>query len=80
LQEAQRTRKRGHFAAAISKARAALATEPTPAQAAQAYELIGICACSIGDGSAAREAAAHLADAKRDMVRVMCEEMGQKID
>jgi serine/threonine-protein kinase len=80
LQEAQRTRKRGHFAAAIGKARAALAAEPTPAQAAQAYELIGICACARGDASTAREAAGHLADSRRDMVKAMCEEMGQKID
>ena len=80
LGEAQRTRKRGHFAAAISRARAALEAEPTPAQAAQAYELIGICACSIGDASAAREAAAHLAETKRDLVKAMCEAMGQKIE
>jgi tetratricopeptide (TPR) repeat protein len=80
LREAQRTRKRGHFAAAISKARAALEAEPTPAQAAQAYELIGICACSIADASAAREAASHLAGASRDVVKAMCEAMGQKIE
>jgi eukaryotic-like serine/threonine-protein kinase len=80
LGEAQRTRKRGHFAAAISKARQALDAEPTAAQAAQAYELIGICSCSIGEASAARDAASHLAGSRLDLVKAMCDEMGQAIE
>jgi hypothetical protein len=80
LAEAQRTRRRGHFAAAISKARQALEAELPPAQADQAYELIGICACSIGDASVARDAASHLAGRRLDSVKAICDELGQPIE
>jgi len=80
LLEAQRVRKRGRFAAAIKKAREALEDSPTPAQARQAYELIGVCSCSLGDASAAREATAHLVGRSRGLVKAMCEEMGHTID
>jgi hypothetical protein len=80
LKEAQRVRKRGRFTAAISKAREALEAEPTPAQVRQAYELICVCSCLLGDASAARAAAEHLVGRSRDLVKATCEEMGQPIE
>jgi hypothetical protein len=80
VREAQQRRMRGHYAAAIGKAEAALEAEPTPAQAARAYEIIGMCACAIGDGRAAREAASHLGEAKRELVREACEKKGLPIE
>ncbi len=70
----------GHYALAISKARAALKAEPKPAQAAQAYEIIGTSLCAIGEADAAREAASHLDGANRELVKTMCEKTGVRIE
>ncbi len=79
VREAQRTRSRGHYAAAIAKAEAALKADPTPAQALQAYEVIGASSCGLRNGNAAREAASHLDDSKREAVRAACEKHGVPI-
>jgi serine/threonine protein kinase len=78
--EAQRAWMAGHYAAAIGKAQAALKAEPTPAQAAQAYEIIATCSCAIGKADAARAAASHLNDTKREAVKAMCEKNGVMIE
>ncbi len=80
VREAQQTWMRGHYAAAIGKAQAALDAKPNQAQAAQAYEVIGTCACAIGQVDVAREAASHLSDSKRAPVKAACEKRGVAIE
>jgi serine/threonine protein kinase len=80
VREAQYAWMRGHYTAAISKAHSALKAEPRPAQAVQAYEIIATCSCAIGAADAAREAASHLSDTKREAVRAMCKENGVTIE
>jgi len=80
VREAQRAWMRGHHAVAISKAQAALKGDPTHAQAVQAYEIIGTCSCAIGEAGAAREAASHLSDTKRELVKAVCEKHGLTIE
>jgi hypothetical protein len=65
---------------AIGQARAALKATPNPAQALQAYEIIGICACDLGEASAAREALSHLSSARRETVKSVCEKNKVKIE
>jgi eukaryotic-like serine/threonine-protein kinase len=79
VREAQYAWMGGRDAAAISKAQAALKAEPEHAQAIQAYEIIATCSCAIGDVAAAREAASHLSDTKRDLVKAMCMKKGVTI-
>jgi hypothetical protein len=80
VREAQRAWMRGHHAVAIGKAQAALKGAPTQAQAVQAYEIIGTCSCALGEAGAAREAASHLSDTKRELVKAVCEKHGVTID
>jgi tetratricopeptide (TPR) repeat protein len=80
VREAQHAWMAGNYASAISKAQAALKAEPKPAQAVQAYELIATCACAIGQPDVAREAASHLVDSKRALVRASCMKNGVTID
>jgi serine/threonine-protein kinase len=80
VREAQRAWMRGHYAAAIGKAQAALKAEPKAAQAVQAYEIIATCSCAIGAADAAREAASHLSDSKRELVKASCEKNGVTIE
>ena len=80
VREAQRAWMRGHYAVAIGKAQAALMADPKPAQAVQAQELIGTCSCAIGDADAAREAASHLNDTKRELVKAACAKRGVTIE
>jgi serine/threonine protein kinase len=80
VREAQHAWMAGQHALAISKAQAALKAAPNLAQAAQAYELIATCACAIGQPDAAREAALHLSDSKREAVRAMCMKNGVTIE
>ena len=72
VHEAQRAWMAGHYAAAIGKAQSALKAEPKPAQAVQAYEIIAISSCAIGQTDAAREAVSHLNAAKRELVKATC--------
>jgi hypothetical protein len=80
LREAQHAWMGGLYAAAISKAQAALKAEPKHAQAVHAYEIIAFCSCAIGEAHAAREAASHLSDTKREMVKAMCMKNGVTIE
>jgi hypothetical protein len=80
VREAQQARARGHHALAIGKAEEALKADPKPAQAIQAYETIGISSCAIRDAEAARAAASHLGDAKRESVKAACEKRGVTIE
>ena len=80
VREAQHAWMAGHYVAAISKAQSALKAEPNPAQAVQAYELIATCACAIGKADAAREAASHLGDSKRELVKATCGKNGVTIE
>ena len=80
VREAQQARARGHHALAIGKAEEALKADPKPAQTMQAYEIIGISSCAIRDADAARAAASHLSDAKRDSVKAACEKRGVTIE
>jgi len=78
--EAQHAWMAGHYAAAIGKAQAALKADPTPTQAAQANEIIATCSCAIGKADAARAAAFHLNDTKREAIKAMCEKNGVTIE
>jgi hypothetical protein len=80
VREAQQAWLRGHYAYAIGKAQAALKTETKPAQAAQAYEIIGTCSCALGEADAAREAVSHLGETKREMVKAACEKRGVALE
>ena len=80
VREAQQAWMAGQDDAAISKAQSALKAEPTPAQSAQAYEIIATCSCAIGEADAAREAASHLGDTKRELVKAMCMKNGVTIE
>jgi hypothetical protein len=80
VREAQHAWMRGHYAAAISKAQAALNAEPKPAQAVQSYEIIATCSCALGEANAAREAASHLSDTKREQVKATCMKNGVTIE
>jgi hypothetical protein len=48
--------------------------------AVQAYEIITTCSCAIGEADAAREAASHLSDTKRELVKAMCMKNGVIIE
>ena len=80
VREAQHAWMAGHYALAISKARAALKGEPNHAQAVQAYEIIATSSCAIGQADAAREAASHLSNTERELVRTMCKVTGVTIE
>ncbi|HJX66369.1 MAG TPA: hypothetical protein VJ860_20730, partial [Polyangia bacterium] len=80
VREAQHAWMSGQYAAAIGKARAALKAEPKHAQAVRAYEIIATCSCAIGEADAAREAASHLSDTKRELVKAMCMKDGVTIE
>jgi hypothetical protein len=80
VREAQYAWMRGHYTAAISKAHSALKADPKPAQAVQAYEIIATCSCALGHADAAREAASHLSDTKREPVKAACAKNGVTIE
>jgi hypothetical protein len=80
VREAQKAWMRGHYAVAISEAQAALKSEPKQAQAVQAYEIIATSSCAIGQADTAREAASHLSDTKRELVKAACEKHGVTIE
>jgi hypothetical protein len=80
VREAQQAWMRGHHALAISKAQAALKAEPKRAQAMQAYQIIGSSSCAIGEAADAREAASHLDETMREMVRAACKRNGLTIE
>ena len=80
VREAQHAWMAGHYALAISKAQAALKAEPKHAQAVQAYEIIATSSCAIGQAGTAREAASHLSDTERELVRTMCKASGVTIE
>jgi hypothetical protein len=80
VREAQKAWMRGHYAVAISQAQAALKSEPKQAQAVQAYEIIATSSCAIGQADTAREAASHLSDTKRELVKAACEKHGVMIE
>jgi serine/threonine-protein kinase len=80
VREAQKAWLMGHYAVAISKAQAALKSEPKQAQAVQAYEIIATSSCAIGQADTAREAASHLSDTKRELVKAACEKHGVTIE
>ena len=80
VREAQQAWMSGQYAAAIRKAQAALKAEPQPAQVAQSYEIIGACDCAIGKPDAAREAASHLSDTKREAIKAICKKNGVTIE
>jgi hypothetical protein len=66
----------GRHRAAVDWAQAVLRAGPAPAQAMQAYEIIGVSSCALRDVAAANEAASHLGDARRAAVRAVCENNG----
>ena len=80
VREAQHAWMGGLCAAAIGKAKAALKAEPKHAQAVQAYEIIATCSCAIGAAGTASEAASHLSDTKREMVKAMCMKNGVNVE
>ena len=80
VHEAQQAWMSGYYALAISKARAVLKAEPKHAQAMQAYEIIATSSCAIGKDAAAREAASHLSDTARELVKTMCKASGVTIE
>jgi len=73
---AQEAWMRGLHSVALNKAQAALKSGPTPAQAMQAYEIIGVCACVFGEANAARDAMSHLSSDRRNMIMAACAKSG----
>lgn len=71
---------RGHHTAAIGKAQAVLKAKPKPAQVVQAYEIIATCSCALGQADTAREAASHLSDTRRELVKAVCKRNGVTIE
>ena len=80
VREAQLAWMRGHHTAAISKAQSVLKAKPKPAQVVQAYEIIATCSCALGQADAAREAASHLSDTRRELVKAVCKRNGVTIE
>jgi serine/threonine protein kinase len=76
VRDAQRAWMGGQNALAISRAQAALKAGPGPAQAMQAYEIIGMCSCALRDAATAREAASHVSSTRRDTIKEVCEKNG----
>jgi hypothetical protein len=70
----------GHYAEAIRKAQAALKAEPKHTQAVLAYEIIATSSCAMGEPDAAREAASHLGNTERELVKTMCKASGVAIE
>jgi hypothetical protein len=66
----------GQNAVAIARAQAALKAGPGPAQATQAYEIIGMCACTLRDAATARDAISHVGITRREMIKGACQENG----
>jgi len=80
VREAQLAWMRGHHTAAIGKAQAVLKAKPKPAQVVQAYEIIATCSCALGQADAARDAASHLSDTRRELVKAVCKRNGVTIE
>ncbi len=80
VREAQLAWMRGHHTAAIGKAQAVLKAKPKPAQVVQAYEIIATCSCALGQADTAREAASHLSDTRRELVKAVCKRNGVTIE
>ena len=77
LREAQQAWTRQHYAVAIEKAREVLKTAPNR-QAA--HQIIAVCSCAVGAADDAREAASHLDEHKRDLVRTLCQRHGVTLE
>jgi len=74
--QAQQAWLAGQLAGAIGKAEAAIKAGPKPAQLMQAYELIATCSCALHKRDGALDAASHLSNARRDMVKAACQKNG----
>jgi len=68
---------RGHYGVAIDKAREVLKTDPSR-QAA--YQIIAVCSCAAGAAADAVEAASHLDERTRSLVRELCQRNGVSLD
>jgi serine/threonine-protein kinase len=77
VHEAQQAWVRRHYAAAIYKARLALALSP---DLLLAYQIITLCSCALNNTEDAKQASAHLDPAKRALVRTLCEKSGVVLD
>lgn len=72
VREAQQAWLGGLHALALSRAQAALAASPKPAQAVQAYEIVATCSCLLHRRDRALEAASHLDSSRRESVKAVC--------
>jgi Serine/threonine protein kinase len=73
MREAQQAWTRRHYAVAINNARSALALSP---DRPLAYQIIAVCSCALHNAEDAEQAAAHLDQVKRKLVRAVCEKDG----
>jgi serine/threonine protein kinase len=77
MRQAQEAWVKKYYAVAIDRARSALELSPN---SSQAYQIITLCSCSLGQADEARQAAAHLDSAKRTIVRRLCARNGIEIE
>ena len=70
IQQAQKAWLGGQYALAIDSARRALRAKPGMANA---YQIIAICSCSIGDSDTAMRAYEKLDDRNKQLVRSVCQ-------
>jgi serine/threonine protein kinase len=77
VHEAQQAYMRRYYAVAIDKAREVLKASPGRQTA---YQIIAASSCALGEAADAREAATHLDEHKRRMVRSLCERNGVKLE
>jgi serine/threonine protein kinase len=77
VREAQQAYMRRYYAVAIDKAREVLKASPGRQTA---YQIIAASSCALGEAAAAREAATHLDEHKRRLVRSLCERNGVPLE
>jgi len=77
LKEAQQAWLKQYYAVAIDKAQAVLRADP---KRYNAYQIIAVSSCAMGDTDAARKAAAHLDDHKRQQVIALCKRQGVDLE
>ena len=77
VHEAQQAWVRKHYALAIDRARLALALSPN---LPLAHQIITLCSCALLKAQDAKQAAAYLDPAKRNLVRTLCAKDGVTLD
>ena len=77
VHQAQQAWVRQYYAVAIARAQSALELSPN---LPLAHQIITLCSCALHRAEDAKQASAHLAPAKRNLVRTLCEKNGVILD